>query len=1293
MKIGKRLVSFLLVFLMMFSLAIPASAATTISLSKTSTTIYVGSSTTLKVTGTTKKVSWSTSKKSVATVSSTGKVTAKKAGTATIKAKVAGKTLSCKVTVKNVSLSKTKLTLNSGTTATITLNGGTIKSVKSSKTSVATVTKAGKITAKKKGTATITVTSTKNKKYTCKVTVKSCLSATSVTVALGDYTTISLRGATLKSFKSSNTAVATITKAGKITAKKKGTATITAYDTKNRKYTCKVKVEAPVLSKTSLSLDVGATATLTLTGNTQKVTWSSSNTTVATVSSKGKVTAKAAGTATIKAKVGHKTYSCALTVNQAYTTSYTVTFNSNGGGSVPAQAIYSGSCAYEPEAPVRAGYVFDGWYTDSGLTNAYNFSTPVTKNFTLYAKWKSLSVTITLSAGDYADNIVNREVSGSVESNGEISAVTYKLVCASHTDTGEITLDNGGFRMNVLLENGTNKLTVTVQTADGTSTAKSVSMTYDSGEVYDLAEALDPDTGWIITQEVDAPVSEEPEYPITPDTETETAEAETAEAASEDAGAEPADTADEAGAESAEPSDEEAPAESGAITQDTEEGEVTTYYAANLLNLYFVDSTSLSERENFVTGTLGGQVVGNLNALDMVQVRLPNTLVNADAVGYNGETSLSIITSEELQEYANALASTYSVLESADIEYIYENITTETDSNDPWGSSSSTIDARTGNAWWLDCIDALDAWDYDNYYNLDFLTGITLGVVDAGFQDDHTDLNGRMDIISSEDSENDHGTHVSGIMAAIADNGRGIAGIGHNNSTLLAYDAMPANSGSMSNSNIFDGLTKAVEGGAKVVNFSLGSSGGLAAGANKSAQTINSEGAASSKAMGKLLGKGYDFIVVQSAGNGDTTGTGTSYTNNGVFCAINYNNCYSKSGSLLSRAVSQSDIINRILVVSANDRNGQLTRFSNGGAGDLNEISAPGDSIYSCVTGNSYGTMSGTSMAAPMVTAVCGLTWSANKALSGAQVVNLVLNNTNGTAATNSASNTTGGMGIVNANQAVNAAVQTRASYYGTVVDATNGTALSSATVKLHKGDKNGPLAGDNGTYACNSSGRFDLPKLPLGTYTMEISAEGYVTKYISWTIVDSGITDGSELNEGTYSLSPLMDENEYRIVLRWGETPRDLDSHLVANQSNGSGYHVYYSSKNPSPYYANLDVDDTTSYGPETVTITKFSSLYNIKYAVHDYTNRSSSSSTALSNSGATVDVYKGSQLLRSFSVPTNRGGTEWDVFAFDANGNIIPINSMTYCSTPSSVLSGSASTSEASTMEVELKDYEKNP
>lgn len=181
-------------------------------------------------------------------------------------------------------------------------------------------------------------------------------------------------------------------------------------------------------------------------------------------------------------------------------------------------------------------------------------------------------------------------------------------------------------------------------------------------------------------------------------------------------------------------------------------------------------------------------------------------------------------------------------------------------------------------------------------------------------------------------------------------------------------------------------------------------------------------------------------------------------------------------------------------------------------------------------------------------------------------------------------------------------------------------------------------------------------------------------------------------LNRGTFALTPLMNEGQYRIVLSWGETPSDLDSHLTANLSDSSQYHVYYSQKNPSPEYANLDVDDTSSYGPETVTITNFDSLYNKKYAVHDYTNRSSESSTALSNSGATVSVYKGEQVLRTFYVPTNIGGTEWDVFAFDANGNIVPINSMKYCYSPSDVLASSTS-AQATTMEAPLKDYEKNP
>lgn len=74
--------------------------AATIKLNKKEITLEVGKSQTLKITGTKKKVTWSSNKKSVATVSSTGKVTGKKPGTAVITAKVDNKKYTCKVTVK-----------------------------------------------------------------------------------------------------------------------------------------------------------------------------------------------------------------------------------------------------------------------------------------------------------------------------------------------------------------------------------------------------------------------------------------------------------------------------------------------------------------------------------------------------------------------------------------------------------------------------------------------------------------------------------------------------------------------------------------------------------------------------------------------------------------------------------------------------------------------------------------------------------------------------------------------------------------------------------------------------------------------------------------------------------------------------------------------------------------------------------------------------------------------------------------------------------------------------------------
>lgn len=120
------------------------------------------------------------------------------------------------------------------------------------------------------------------------------------------------------SWKSSNSSVATVNSSGKVTAKKAGTATITAT-LNGKKVTCKVTVKSVVkvkLNRSSYTMYVGEKLKLkaTVTGSKKTVTWKSSNTSVATVSSSGVVTAKKAGKATISATVAGVTAKCVVTV-------------------------------------------------------------------------------------------------------------------------------------------------------------------------------------------------------------------------------------------------------------------------------------------------------------------------------------------------------------------------------------------------------------------------------------------------------------------------------------------------------------------------------------------------------------------------------------------------------------------------------------------------------------------------------------------------------------------------------------------------------------------------------------------------------------------------------------------------------------------------------------------------------------------------------------------------------------------------------------------------------------------
>lgn len=177
-----------------------------------------------------------------------------------------------------------------------------------------------------------------------------------------------------------------------------------------------------------------------------------------------------------------------------------------------------------------------------------------------------------------------------------------------------------------------------------------------------------------------------------------------------------------------------------------------------------------------------------------------------------------------------------------------------------------------------------------------------------------------------------------------------------------------------------------------------------------------------------------------------------------------------------------------------------------------------------------------------------------------------------------------------------------------------------------------------------NNQGRitFNAPFADDSNVTMIVKKNGYSNLVVKCPC------DGM-----TYAVSPVMSNLDgMRIVLTWGYTPYDLDSHLYF-----PGNHVYFSDK--SLGNSQLDVDDTSSYGPETITIVKKKAGQKYLYAVHNYTDGGAKGNSSLSvGSRAKVFVYIGSTLVRTFTPPQNKVGNTWVVFGIGDNGEFYDIN-----------------------------------
>lgn len=320
-------------------------AVTSVKLNHTSYKLVKGKSVTLKATvdsntATNSRVKWTTSNKKIATVSQSGKVTAKNIGTCTIKVTTkdgSNRSASCKIRVirlaKVLEINKTYLRVMEGTRAKLktkfTPTNASIKKLKweTSDAAIATVTSKGIITGVTPGMCTVTAKTTdgSNIKVSCTVNVYERVPSTGVTVAASDLiivkgmtqsagVTVSPANTTDKiRYYSDHKAVATVSSKGKIKARKPGNATITvSVGDAQEAY---ISVTVVDLNKTSLTMEQYDAEDLWVEGIDQNVKWSSSNPAVARVEN-GSVVARRVGNCTITASLDGVKLQCRVRVNR-----------------------------------------------------------------------------------------------------------------------------------------------------------------------------------------------------------------------------------------------------------------------------------------------------------------------------------------------------------------------------------------------------------------------------------------------------------------------------------------------------------------------------------------------------------------------------------------------------------------------------------------------------------------------------------------------------------------------------------------------------------------------------------------------------------------------------------------------------------------------------------------------------------------------------------------------------------------------------------------------------------------
>lgn len=397
-------------------------------------------------------------------------------------------------------------------------------------------------------------------------------------------------------------------------------------------------------------------------------------------------------------------------------------------------------------------------------------------------------------------------------------------------------------------------------------------------------------------------------------------------------------------------------------------------YVDNEILLTSNDGVEKSEIETLVK-KYQGKIVGYIGIMNDYQVRFDNT--------YSYEELEKLV--EEFQK--NPLiedAMLQGVLEWDDARSISPATNDSKWIND-WDAAPS------GANWGIEAIEARKAWHYSKYMN-----DIHVGILDVGFDTNHEDLTFKETPLFNE--EDDHGTHVAGIIGATYNNGKGITGISPNKVNL--FGAVP-DTWSMYEACLVYAIYGAKS---KVVNISLGSplvEFAAYMGNQNAINELDKYADLITKKLKKLINMGCEFIICTSAGNqGKFNPLGNGYTyskDSSAYYGYKTDNmgwlCGIKGSNGIFSVINDPVVKDRIITVGALGikENGEYEIAPYSQIGTNVEIMAPGSDIQSTVCNNSYDYMSGTSMAAPHVAGVASMVFSINPDLTGKKVKEILL--------------------------------------------------------------------------------------------------------------------------------------------------------------------------------------------------------------------------------------------------------------------------------------------------------------